>query len=183
MSKEKMCKKRRTKKELKEAFDAFAYEMWMFNKTAKELIQQTQLEGCQTKSFIESFVMHTRNLIDFFCSKTPHCDDIISEDFFSPPQKWKSSSPQDFGIDLCIKNIKFRINKMASHLTFTRLTIPSEVANWPVKEIGAYINKLYQQFYDDFDKQYLGENFKKLYEKDIDVDGQCILSAYDQCRM
>jgi len=170
--KEKMCKKKRAKKELKKAFDAFSYEMWMFNKTSKELLEKTR----SNNSLIESFVMHTRNLLGFFCSKNPHCDDIIAEDFFTSPKKWKSNSPQDFEIDLCIENIRFRINKMGAHLTFTRLTIFDK--GWPVKEIGAYINKLYQRFYSDFDKQYLGEKFKELYQEDIDSDGQYILSAY-----
>lgn len=170
----KISRKKRTKQELMIACDAFAYEMWMFNKTVKELICQPKHSQILTNILIDSFVIHTRNLLDFFCPNRPHRDDIIAEDFFSSPNKWTSNSPQDFGLDLCIQNIRFRINKMAAHLTYTRLNIKDK--SWKFKEISTYINKLYEKFYNSFDKKYLGDRFKNL-SNEIYTDGQDILTG------
>lgn len=88
------------------------YELQYLQVTADELRRAT-LGSKMTSIFIDCFVIHLRNLIEFFCTTagSERADDVIASDFCPT---WRPS------LSDILKDAKNRANKVLSHLTFDR---------------------------------------------------------------
>ena len=150
-------RKRRSTEELKKASALLYYEiqMWIL---AKYALERNLSKGLRNV-WLEGFLIHTRNLIDFlFLSNYDaplHKDDIIAEDFFvQSGLQWKCNEPlQEFD--------RRRIHKRVAHLTYARLKLDEFSKEWEVQSIFNDIRRLLDQFIAQASPILLDE---KLYE-------------------
>lgn len=103
-----------------------------------------RLKSCEnttpeTNAFLESFLVHTRNLI-YFLEGPWKYDDIRCADFCGSDNKPITKVPVGLNADL-----KNKIHKHCLHLTKTRL---NEKVFWPVEKIARAINQSAGQFFD-----------------------------------
>jgi hypothetical protein len=108
-----------------------AYELKMLWAAGGAMLSRaapnTVLQNCA----VESFALHARNVIDFFYTE-PKQDDVVAEHFFSDPSRWMALRP---GITPTLDAARKRANKEVSHLTYSRLLVPTEQKGWPVRDI------------------------------------------------
>jgi len=156
----------------KSALDLLYYELEMFIKTYEVLVSRpSELER---KAFLESFLLHARNLVDFLEDRKYNSDIKCS----------------DFGIDKIIvdlpaENSIDRINKYLAHITKERLKLKNP--KWKYKEIKVeidgkikdFINKLPISIWptkEEMDKS----DFELLYDK-RDNTGDISSGIIDSC--
>jgi len=109
------------------------YEVGMFNHAAIFLTNHLSVNNIQINTYVESFLMHARNLIDFL-------------------EDWKDKNDvrcSDFGIlaqsvVLPVGNTKQEINKYLSHITKQR--IKTQSPDWKFDEIRNEINQKIKNF-------------------------------------
>jgi hypothetical protein len=85
------------------------YELEYFQLTARLLHEEKR--GEMRSILIESFVIHLRNLIDFFFTPETHNDDVVATDFCGG---WNEP------ISSTLKTARERANKELTHLTLGR---------------------------------------------------------------
>lgn len=133
------------------------YEVWMFNRTADFLVHTTSFDKVQTNAFVESFLMHTRNLVDFLENKT-NKNDARCSDFGIKEQQ----------IKLPAGNTKREINKYLAHMTKQR--IEKKIPDWKFNEIRNEINQKIQIFLFQlppaFKDRLFASDFSALFQND-----------------
>ena len=131
-----------TDDERKGALDVFRYELSMFwhaldihtNITGKYSAIQKTVHN----ETLESLLVHTRNLYDFFYGSATKEDDIRAFHFIEGGQQsWRPAIPE------YLRTIQPRINKYLSHLTYSRI---SKRATWDWMRIATEINNTYEEF-------------------------------------
>lgn len=63
----------------------------------------------------EAFLLHFRNLIDFFYGEGKGADDVLASDYMNQPSAWVPNIPSWLG------EYKRRCNKLLAHLTYERI--------------------------------------------------------------
>jgi hypothetical protein len=111
------------------------YELQLFLWTGKELGRGH--EGVIRSVLIESFVIHLRNLIDFFFTPRSHDDDVIAADFCPP---WSE------GISAKLKEARERANKELSHLTLNRKSGLDPSKPWDVGGLFQEVHDVAKRF-------------------------------------
>ena len=122
--------------EKKIALDALLYEISMFNRTCGYINPVSQGEK---NMVLESFLVHTRNLVHFLQNKQ-HSDDINCSDF----------GVDSIEVNLPQNNRIYEINKFLSHLTKTRIS--GEKPKWECDKIRNEINKGIKDFINNLDQ-------------------------------
>ena len=122
-----------TNDEQKLALDLLWYELWMFNETSKYLILHGKERTKEKNVYLESFLLHTRNIVDFLEDKK-YCRDIRCSDF------------EIDRIFVCLphQNTIYQINKWLSHITKKR--IQQQKPPWQYLKIQAEVNKKFSVF-------------------------------------
>jgi hypothetical protein len=142
----------RSDEDLREASKALAYEVEVFITTA-DLLQDLSLvarvKGRKWQwlqnPLLESFLIHTRILMDFlYPDDSPDEDDIIANDFFDDWQAW-NPMPSDESKEV-MKARKWRINKQLAHLTYTRLGVSQKDKEWVVEYVTEEIFRTLEVF-------------------------------------
>jgi hypothetical protein len=95
--------------------------------------------GTETSALIESFVVHLRNLIDFFY-REGHGDDVTAQDFLDPTNIWKPNEP------VTLTKAHKRANKELSHLTQARISGTPPDKAWDVTGLLDEIDKVAKDF-------------------------------------
>lgn len=132
--------------EKRKALDEIWYELWMFNETFKKLPSAYLIEN---NAYIESFLIHLRNLV-FFLENKKFDSDIKISDF----------NLNEILIDLPVENTLVEINKRLSHLTWDR--VRGGRVEWKFKEIKQEINKKVSVFLEKIPDEYFPTfGFKK----------------------
>lgn len=72
-------------------------------------------KGFELSALLESFVVHLRNLIDFFYGKREHPDDVVASEFFDSPGAWAPGAKPP-----SLETAGERANKEVSHITSKR---------------------------------------------------------------
>jgi hypothetical protein len=94
-------------------------------------------------AYLESFVLHVRNLIDFlYPPKKPRRDDMHADAFVKEPANWHIVLPPKTPL---LIDAEMRVNKLAAHLTYARIALPK---NWRYADIYSDLCKALQCFYD-----------------------------------
>jgi DNA-directed RNA polymerase specialized sigma24 family protein len=133
---------------LKNALDAVRYEFSMFKSLSSILISDIKGKGVIHNALLELFLIHMRAFIYFFYDDSPGQDDIVAEHFI---KDWKNVRPEKF----CeLDNWKKNANKLLAHLTYSRLKKSRSQAKWPVNEITEVIEKVWNVFYEMYQKSY-----------------------------
>ncbi|MBI4666854.1 MAG: hypothetical protein HY751_10655 [Nitrospinae bacterium] len=87
----------------------------------------------------ESFLVHFRNMYDFFYPPgSAREDDILEGDWFDNPEQPWSPAP----IDL-LEKCKEKVHKKLAHLTYARL---EDATNWEFARVAGEIKKLMAYF-------------------------------------
>lgn len=112
------------------------YELQMFVLAGRELARP-YLAGPLRSAVIESFVIHLRNLIDFFFTAPTHDDDVAAIHFC--PQ-WNEAIPN------ILKLARDRANKELSHLTLQRKTGLHPDKPWDVAALFQSVHQVAKKF-------------------------------------
>ena len=147
-----MTKTIRSKKELQQASNALNYEISMFDMLTKGMISGIAGRGVINSALLESFIIHLRVLIDFFCSDSQRDDDIIANDFFNDPNDWKNLRPQKTKV---LERAKICADKEVAHLTYTRLGITPDQKNWYFEEVYNDMRTIFELFLTNIPKELL----------------------------
>jgi hypothetical protein len=123
---------------------ALEHEISMFNITYKAICSNTYNNSWFFRELLkESFIIHTRVLIDFFY-RDKRKDDIVAQDFLPDNKNWNNLRLQKAGI---LETAWKKANKQLAHLTETRIKqrkLGEE--NWKGSEIFIEMNKVIDCF-------------------------------------
>ncbi|MBI3838808.1 MAG: hypothetical protein HY288_12860 [Planctomycetia bacterium] len=89
---------------------------------------------------LESFLVHTRVLRDFFWRGRSRPDDVVAGDFVGG---WKMPSDSEYSY---LFSHKDRLDKALAHLTTARVTYDSEGKGWAIREIENEIEPMIERF-------------------------------------
>jgi len=94
-------------------------------------------------ALLESFLIHLRNLIDFFYTQPSDAltDDLVAGDFFDPPSTWDPGM-----MPKSLKDARGRANKEVSHITQKRKERADPTKPWPVADLFNEIGVVAQKF-------------------------------------
>lgn len=112
------------------------YEFDMLCYTENEIASGLSTQP-QANVLLESFLIHVRNLNDFFYPKNSRNDDAVAADFHS---SWKPA-PSNILTDPLIE----RIHKEVAHLTWKRKS-DSKDKEWDYKSIADEFRRLMEEF-------------------------------------
>ena len=115
----------------------------MFTSLANCLSLNLVGDGPIGYAILESFVIHVRSIIYFLYSDKPKLDDVLAEDFFDRPDKWKNIRPE---LSSQLRNVKYRVGKEIAHLTYQRFDISSEAKQLKLLNISNEISNIMNIF-------------------------------------
>src|SRR5579864_3336346 len=96
--------------------------------------------GPEKSVYLESFLIHLRNLIDFFYPQSPRPTDVIATDFYDDPAKWNAT------ISSSLELARTRANKEVSHLTLGRKAGMHPDKHWAVLDLYQEMRTVAQAF-------------------------------------
>lgn len=131
--------------ELRQASKDVLYELEMFQNSVR-LLQTGNYTPYNNitvyNALLESFVIHTRNLIDFFYPpQHTKKDDIAAWHFYDDPKWWSLNCPI---MSPQLEEARSRANKQAAHLTYTRANLKGN--RWMWDEINHKVAPLARLF-------------------------------------
>ena len=133
----------RSKDELRKASDHLNYEIWMLDCMATALALGLAGDGRMKNSFLESFVIHARALLQFLYAEAPRADDVIAEDFFEDPLGWHTSRP---AMTPLLSTVRRRVGKEAAHLTYARQAVNPDDKPWEFLSIARDLQQVVESF-------------------------------------
>jgi hypothetical protein len=117
------------------------YELEMFQAAGQTLLSR-QMNRLVLNAMIESFVIHLRNLIDFFYPDRVQPDDVVAAEFFNGAKEWGRLSNITPKLAAC----RVRANKELMHLTRKRIAGTSPNKPWKVAELTCEIKHVAKKF-------------------------------------
>lgn len=161
-----MCDNRNTEKLREFSEKHLIYELWMFKKLAGVFIDKRlkiasddpDLKKAVNYAMIESFVIHSRNLMDFFYRDSGDKDDVYASLYFEDMSRWAVIRPVDeTGL---LDKIRKRANKEVTHLTFARLDIKESEKGWDkiAEQYFSLISRTLELFIRNASPKYLANN-------------------------
>jgi len=113
------------------------------------------MDGYMRDALLEAWLVHLRNLINFFCSKGSQ-DDVIAAHFFDNPNAW--SKPESDTLDKAL----YRANKELSHITAKRRYKGEEDTDWKIGPLFDQIRNIAMKFAKDASGAKLHPDVKRL---------------------
>jgi hypothetical protein len=114
--------------DLKRISDNLAYEISMFSEMYK-VLEKDEPESPERNACLESFLIHARNLRDFFYPKSRNQDDVLTSDFIPG---WEDKAGK---MGAYLDANRERINKEIAHLTYTRNKETEESKKWDITKM------------------------------------------------
>ena len=135
-----------TRGEKENNFDTIRYEVDMLDHCFQRC-KQTRSKGCRGdhNTFLEGFLLHYRNLIEFFSGQTRYPTDLR----ISKPKVWRQNKGDTTRMtrrDLR-KKYQVEISKYLQHCTTIRAEITKE---WDVDKMYSELNEVLVQFEKTF---------------------------------
>ena len=158
-----------TNTELQTASKALFYAAEMFQNCAIFLARKQYDNETMQHALLESFLIHTREVLEFFypTSKTQDDNDtIVAADFFDQGG-WRIPAETDM-----LKNARTRLNKQLAHLSYSR---PRLEPNWNVSLIHRDIQALFLEFMKTVASEKIEPHFHELFP--LDANGNPLPSA------
>ena len=149
----------RTDEELKKISRDVSYEIVMMQGAAAAFCGVSVSEHVLKNLALEGFLLHLRNLRDFFYSKTAKPDDVLAADFFEDPHKWQSVRPP---LATVVEEKRDRLNRQLAHLSYSRLSFQKswgnigEMLSEVMKTVSAFLRSLPQEKASWFRRWYDG---------------------------
>jgi len=143
-------RKKRGKKSLIKAIGHVAYEIQLFHVAyAMWLKPEINRNDLLRNVFIETFILHTRNLYEFFYRQKknqPRVDDMIVDDFLSNKRLiiFRANRTKKTEIDRIF--IKKRADKELAHISYYRLRKTPTTKAWKIPEIYNQMQKTIKAF-------------------------------------
>jgi len=107
---------------------------------------------------LESFCLHSRNLLDFLFAEKPYPDDVIAEDYFESPEDW----PRIRGdMPPVLEPVRRRVGKELAHLTYARLQVTPEAKQRHFLEIAAALDQAMGTFLRNVSNENLSQKWKQ----------------------
>ena len=105
--------------QLKKAATHVSYELRMMSKAAELTVAyHFDRKHDESRLLFESFLIHCRNLLDFFHPPASHkANDMLATDFFPDERQWLSARPP---LPTDLRDVRTSVNKLVAHLTFDR---------------------------------------------------------------
>lgn len=152
-----MARKRKTVNQLVQASEHVCYEIWMMHHLGHALATGLTGEGPIHNSFVNSFAIHVRNLVEFLYESKAEAksDAILAEDYFSAPDDWTSIR---LSLPVTLKNAKIRCEKQVAHLTYTR----EKKESWNFVQIVRALHQPLSVFMGKVDHSLLGDNLRPI---------------------
>lgn len=124
------------------------YELKMLRYTFEKLMGDDAQEQ-ESNCYLESFLIHARNLLDFFVRpSSARKDDVIARHFFEPESRWEM---HESNICRNLQKKRITIHKTLAHISYSRTT----EAEWDIHVIFAELEEAVQIF-----KKHLGADPK-----------------------
>jgi hypothetical protein len=113
------------------------------------------MDGYMHDALLESWVVHLRNLINFFCRPRDR-DDVIAEDFFDNPGAWSQRE-----LDM-LALARARADKELSHVTEKRKYTGDKGKDWDVAGLFREIEDIAKKFASKASEAKLHSDVKRL---------------------
>lgn len=123
-----------------------SYEIKMLRELADALQGKGVGPRTLNNALLESFLIHYRNLYDFFYpefpsrKRLPH--DVAASDYLPNPKQWRKRRP-DLDRNRVVEN-RERVNCLLAHLTLRRLKYKNR--SWPDRKMANTIEALIEEF-------------------------------------
>lgn len=154
-----------SKYSLKKATGHLAYEITNFYETMLRLRQAVRQDDINI--LLDSFVIHTRNLFDFFYPKRDGVrpDDMTVYNYISDCRSFNTNKTKKQDLIFVVK----KANKQLAHLTYARnrYSLKTNKA-WPFVSIGQKMTKTIKAFYNALPDSYKNWDNIKLIKKIIE---------------
>ena len=127
----------------------FIYEISMLQFTVQEL-RIIKSRSNLSNVLIESFVLHSRNIIDFYLIEETKKqeDDVIALDFKTKTNRWNRIVKEHYST---LNAIKIRANKELAHLTRKRKNGITTDKGWDHEEIYSIIYEIITTFISELE--------------------------------
>lgn len=122
----------------------------------KKLIETVRIIN---NALVESFAIHTWNIIAFLYLPRMKKDEITALDFVNDPRKWEEQRGKLEDSEL-LDEAKTRADKEIAHLTWKRISGAPPEKEWPFYEIGQAIKEKLKIFAENADKNKLHEDVR-----------------------
>lgn len=99
-------------------------------------------------AMLETFLIHARNLIDFFYNDSPRKDDVVAKDFVSD---WETLRPT---FTVLLVETRDNANKHLTHLTYARIDL-TEPWKWHFEEIESNLVEVLNKFFETVSEECL----------------------------
>lgn len=146
-----MTRKKRTVEERQKVLPHVEYEVNMLVTVANALASGLVAGSLLANAMVESFVLHTRNLIDFLWPEGSKSDHVLADDYFLDPEYWKQERPN---LSPLLDKSRIRAHKEIAHLSYDRLLLTEDSRKWPFVEITKDIVQAYQVFLELLPPEY-----------------------------
>jgi hypothetical protein len=149
-----MRRKRRTLETLQAASDHLYYEYWMLKSLAHALASSTSDPEWLRNAYVESWVVHFRNILDFFyppSSVSP--EDVVAVDYFDNAHDFLSLLPE---LPPILASGRKRANREIAHLSYKRIGITQEEKEWHFAAVTSELDQLMSSFLRKVAKTKLG---------------------------
>jgi len=153
-----MSRSRKSNAVLCRASEHLGYEYHMFTQLAIYLAQGSLADPVLHNAALESFIIHTRNILDFLYPTSKvvgndKYDDIIADDYFDDPSQWyqirleKSAS---------LTQAHQRAHKEVAHLTYSRIGLTEAAKKWHFLAIAQEVSAMFDRFLESAPADRLG---------------------------
>ena len=135
----------------------FLYEIQMMKNVVyyfHDLKKQDQLTHFHMNLIIDDFMLHARNLYEFFFHDKDQEDHARAQHFMKEGIQWKDIKPEKTS---WIKKLEVRANLEVSHLTYRRISgTPPEKA-WDFMTMYIEFHDITHKFLLNVSEEYLGQ--------------------------
>jgi hypothetical protein len=150
-----MSRGKRNSGELRTASDkSICYELDMLNETA-DILQKGQADKVLHDALLESFLLHARNLYEFF-NPTQFIkgkeDSVIADDFLDVPNSLGKADISSFDKD--------KANNLLTHISYSRAAEYLDDEGWPYLKIQEEINTAMKIFVEKVDNSKIGDKLR-----------------------
>lgn len=123
------------KSKIEKGASHIVYEIMMFNGTAIKLSSGIT-DQFEINIALESFVVHSRNLFDFFYSEKKYPDDISVYDYLKRKKDFNKEKSKKRNLE----NLTNKANKQVAHLTYSRNNYNKINKGWLINKIVDNMN-------------------------------------------
>lgn len=138
--------------------DDLSYEIQMFEATAYKL-KFGELDSLGKNVMLESFLLHSRCLLDFlYPPENLRPDDVIADDYFDEPELFRKKMLKKLPVSDYLKK---KTGKRVMHLTYSRLSVENDEKIWQVGDIHDQLAGSLEIFFETISQEQK-EWFKEL---------------------